>query len=105
MTGPDAINAVKIVLFGAAAPNTALNAQPYTMPPFARTLSSADVAAVVNVMRKRWGNPERAVSAEDVLFRRSKLGLRFSPEQRRALDDYMAAKAAPPASARMEARG
>jgi glycerol-3-phosphate dehydrogenase len=50
-------------------------------------------------------NQEWAVSAEDVLFRRSKLGLRFSPEQRRALDDYMAAKAAPPASARMEARG
>ena len=50
-------------------------------------------------------NQEWAVSAEDVLFRRSKLGLRFSPEQRRALDDYMAAKASPPASARMEARG
>lgn len=66
VTGPDPINAVKLVLFGAAAPNTALNARPYTMPPFARTLSSADVAAVVNVMRKRWGNPERAVSAEDV---------------------------------------
>lgn len=66
VTGPEAINAVKLVLFGAAAPNTALNAQPYTMPPFARTLSAADVAAVVNVMRKRWGSPERAVSADDV---------------------------------------
>ena len=35
---------------------------------------------------------EWAVNAEDVLFRRSKLGLRLSAEQRRALDDYMAAQ-------------
>ncbi|WP_332685472.1 glycerol-3-phosphate dehydrogenase [Bosea sp. (in: a-proteobacteria)] len=39
---------------------------------------------------------EWALTAEDVLFRRSKLGLRFSPEQRRALDDYMAAQMARP---------
>ncbi|WP_274532943.1 glycerol-3-phosphate dehydrogenase C-terminal domain-containing protein, partial [Bosea sp. Root483D1] len=48
---------------------------------------------------------EWAGSAEDVLFRRSKLGLRFSPEQRRALDEYMAAKAAPALPHHMEARG
>ena len=35
---------------------------------------------------------EWAVNAEDVLFRRSKLGLRLSAEQRRALDDYMASQ-------------
>uniref|UniRef100_UPI002FCB9810 glycerol-3-phosphate dehydrogenase n=1 Tax=Bosea sp. (in: a-proteobacteria) TaxID=1871050 RepID=UPI002FCB9810 len=37
---------------------------------------------------------EWAMTAEDVLFRRSKLGLRFSAEQRQALDDYMTAQAA-----------
>lgn len=43
---------------------------------------------------------EWAMTAEDVLFRRSKLGLRFSAEQRQALDDYMTAQAArPPAMA------
>lgn len=49
---------------------------------------------------------EWAVSAEDVLFRRSKLGLRFSPEQRRTLDEHMASAAAAPAKAlQAEARG
>lgn len=43
---------------------------------------------------------EWALTAEDVLFRRSKLGLRFSGEQRQALAEYMAAQAArPPAMA------
>ncbi|MDU0342643.1 glycerol-3-phosphate dehydrogenase [Bosea rubneri] len=37
---------------------------------------------------------EWAVTAEDVLFRRSKLGLRLSAEQRQALDDHMAAQRA-----------
>jgi glycerol-3-phosphate dehydrogenase len=32
---------------------------------------------------------EWAVSAEDVLWRRSKLGLRFSEPERAALDDFM----------------
>lgn len=48
---------------------------------------------------------EWAVSAEDVLFRRGKLGLRFSPEQRRALDEYMAGAAGAPAALKAEARG
>ncbi len=48
---------------------------------------------------------EWASNAEDVLFRRSKLGLRFSPEQRAALDDYMAAQAAAPEQVAVEARG
>ena len=37
---------------------------------------------------------EWAVTAEDVLFRRSKLGLRLAVEQRLALDDYMVARRA-----------
>jgi glycerol-3-phosphate dehydrogenase len=37
-------------------------------------------------MRKEW-----AQTAEDVLWRRSKLGLRFSPEQTALLERFMAA--------------
>lgn len=39
---------------------------------------------VEHLMRREW-----ARSAEDVLWRRTKLGLRFSPEERQALDEYM----------------
>jgi glycerol-3-phosphate dehydrogenase len=37
------------------------------------------------LMRKEW-----ARTADDVLWRRSKLGLRFSPEQTTALERFMA---------------
>jgi glycerol-3-phosphate dehydrogenase len=37
------------------------------------------------MMRKEW-----ARTADDVLWRRSKLGLRFSPEQTAALERFMA---------------
>ena len=33
---------------------------------------------------------EWAETAEDILWRRSKLGLRFTPEQRAGLEDYLA---------------
>jgi glycerol-3-phosphate dehydrogenase len=33
---------------------------------------------------------EWAETADDILWRRSKLGLRFAPEQRAALEDYLA---------------
>jgi glycerol-3-phosphate dehydrogenase len=65
---------------------------------FGADLTEREVAWL---MSREW-----AVSAEDVLFRRSKLGLRFSAEQRRALDDYMAGAAnAPAAALKAEARG
>lgn len=66
LTGPDPINAVKVILFGGAAPATALNPQPYTMPPFAHRLSAGEVAALVNMLRKRWGSPERPITADEV---------------------------------------
>jgi glycerol-3-phosphate dehydrogenase len=37
---------------------------------------------------------EWALTADDVLWRRSKAGLRLSPEQRRAVETWMAARAA-----------
>ncbi len=66
ITGPDPINAIKLTLFGAVAPATPLNPQPWTMPPFAQTLSAAEVAALVSTLRARWGQDARPVSAADV---------------------------------------
>jgi len=50
---------------------------------FGATLSEAEVRYL---MANEW-----AVSAEDVVWRRSKLGLRLSPPEIKALDDWMAA--------------
>ncbi len=66
LTNPDPINAIKLVLFGAAAPATPQNPAPYTMPPFAQTLSPAEVAALVSTLRARWGDAPRPVDAADV---------------------------------------
>lgn len=66
ITGPDPINAIKLVLFGAVAPATAPNPRPYTMPPFAQTLSPDEVAALVSTLRARWGDGARPVDANDV---------------------------------------
>ena len=51
------------------------------------TCFGADLTAaeVRYLMRKEW-----ARTADDVLWRRSKLGLRFSTEQAEALDRFMA---------------
>ncbi|WP_386067098.1 cytochrome c [Tahibacter sp. UC22_41] len=66
ITGPDPINAIKLTLFGAVGPATPQNPRPYTMPPFAQKLSSADVAALVSTLRARWGANPRPVSPGDV---------------------------------------
>lgn len=66
ITAPDPVNAIKVTLFGAMAPSTAHNPQPYSMPPFAQQLPAEDIAAIVNTMRERWGQPPRAVTADDV---------------------------------------
>lgn len=66
ITGPDPINAIKLTLFGAVGPATPQNPRPWTMPPFAQTLSSADVAALVSTLRARWGQNARPVSAGEV---------------------------------------
>jgi mono/diheme cytochrome c family protein len=66
ITAPDPINAIKLVLFGAAAPATPQNPRPYTMPPFAQTLKPDEVAALVSTLRARWGENARPVNADDV---------------------------------------
>ena len=59
VTAPDAVNAVRMVLYGGMAPTTPGNPRPYSMPPFAQQLSNADVAAVVNYIRRNSTTPSR----------------------------------------------
>lgn len=59
-------NPVQVVLGGAFAASTALNPQPFGMPPFAHELSDEDVAAVLSYARNAWGNRAGAVRALDV---------------------------------------
>ncbi|MFC4729728.1 c-type cytochrome [Coralloluteibacterium thermophilus] len=66
LTVNDPVNAVRLVLYGGVPPTTALNPRPHSMPPFAHTLSDADVAAVVTYVRGAWGNRGTAVSADQV---------------------------------------
>jgi mono/diheme cytochrome c family protein len=66
VTEPTGINAIRSVLLGGFAPATAGNPQPYSMPPFAQSLSDADVAAVVGYIRQSWSNRAAAVQPADV---------------------------------------
>jgi mono/diheme cytochrome c family protein len=59
VVAPDPINLIKLVMFGAVAPSTPRNPMPYTMPPFAQALSTAEIAAVVNLLRVQ-ENPQAA---------------------------------------------
>ena len=64
VTAPDPINAVRMVLYGAMAPTTPGNPRPYSMPPFAQQLSDADVAAVVNYIRRNSAPPSRLTAVD-----------------------------------------
>ncbi len=66
VTEPTGINAIRSVLLGGFAPATAGNPQPYSMPPFAQSLSDKDVAAVVSYIRQSWSNKAAAVQPADV---------------------------------------
>ncbi|MDO5623410.1 MAG: c-type cytochrome [Pseudomonadota bacterium] len=55
-------NLLQTVLHGGYAPATAGNPRPYGMPPFAQTLSDADIAAVLTHIRTHWGNQAGEVS-------------------------------------------
>lgn len=63
---PTGISAIRSVLLGGFPPATAGNPQPYSMPPYAPTLSDDEVAAVVNYIRQSWGNMATPVQAVDV---------------------------------------
>jgi mono/diheme cytochrome c family protein len=66
VTEPAGINATRVVMLGGFAPVTAANPRPYSMPPFAQTLSDQDVAAVVSYIRASWSNHGPAVQARQV---------------------------------------
>jgi mono/diheme cytochrome c family protein len=63
-TAPDPINAVRLVLYGAMAPTTPGNPRPYSMPPFVQQLSSAEIAAVVNYVRRDASPPSRLTATD-----------------------------------------
>lgn len=66
IAAPDPVNLVKLVALGAIAPSTPTHPMPYTMPPFAHSLSARDIAGVVNFLRAQENRDAVPVSEEDV---------------------------------------
>jgi len=62
VTMPVTANLVQVVLHGGFPPATRGNPRPYGMPPYALTLTDADVAAVLTYVRTSWGNRAAPVS-------------------------------------------
>ncbi len=71
ITLPVTANLVQVTIHGAYPPATAGQPRPYGMPPFALTLSDADIAAALTFVRGAWGNQAGAVSELDVAQQRS----------------------------------
>ena len=71
VTLPVTANLVQVTIHGAFAPATGGNPRPFGMPPFALTLSDADIAAVLTYIRNAWGNQASGVSELDVALQRS----------------------------------
>ncbi len=57
----DPVNLIRVTLFGAAAPTTAGNPAPHSMPPFTGRLTDADLIAILNHVRGSWGNDATAI--------------------------------------------
>jgi len=64
-------NLVQVVLHGGFAPATRGNPRPFGMPPYATTMSDADIAAVISHIRTSWGNKAGAIGEFDVSQQRS----------------------------------
>jgi mono/diheme cytochrome c family protein len=71
VTMPVTQNLVQVVLHGGFPPATRGHPRPFGMPPFATTLSDADVAAVITYVRASWGNQAAPVSELSVGQQRS----------------------------------
>jgi len=71
VTLPVTANLVQVTIHGAFAPATAGHPRPFGMPPFALTLSDAEIAAVLTYIRSAWGNQAGGVSELDVAQQRS----------------------------------
>lgn len=56
VTMASSANLVQVILRGGYAPTTAGNPAPYGMPPFAQSLSDAEIAAVASYVRSAWGH-------------------------------------------------
>ena len=59
-------NLVRVVLEGGFLPATAGNPRPHGMPPFAQSLSNAEVSALLSHVRNAWGNRAAALSELEV---------------------------------------
>jgi mono/diheme cytochrome c family protein len=59
------VNPLRMVLNGGYPPQTAQNARPYGMPPFAQVLSDEEIAAVVTYIRVTWGNHGSVVTPRE----------------------------------------
>lgn len=66
LTGPQAVNPIRVVLNGGFAPATAGNPRPYGMPPFGHVLNDTEVAQLVSYLRSAWGNNAAPVTATEV---------------------------------------
>lgn len=66
VTAPDPINAVRMVLYGGMPVTTEGYPRPHSMPPFVQELGSAEIAAVVNHIRSRFGGRDSRLGIEDV---------------------------------------
>ena len=62
VTASDPVNLIRVTLIGAAAPTTAGNPQPHSMPPFVNRLADADLLAILNHVRGSWGNDATLIS-------------------------------------------
>ena len=67
VTMPDTRNLLQIVLFGGFGPATAARLRPFGMPPFALTLSDAEIAALLSYLRGAWGHGASEVAPLDVV--------------------------------------
>jgi mono/diheme cytochrome c family protein len=67
VTMPLPANLIRVLLSGGFPPATPGNPRPYGMPPFAQTLSDAEIAELLTFIRSAWGNSAAAVSQLDVM--------------------------------------
>lgn len=62
VTASDPVNLIRLTLVGAAAPTTAGNPAPHSMPPFVNRLADAELLAILNYVRGSWGNDATVIS-------------------------------------------
>ncbi|MDB5729218.1 MAG: c-type cytochrome [Noviherbaspirillum sp.] len=61
-----AVNPIRMTLYGGYPPSTQGNPRPYGMPPFSVVLDDQEIAAVVSYIRNSWGNRGSMVSSQQV---------------------------------------